>query len=119
MQNDTIHVESRMVLLHMTGFNEMNANVQKFSEDPQRIQMIANDISLQCGNTQNNILYVGSKKASDLYKIHLRKQINSSRLEIICSDKLERKPHTAFVDRKMNTSKQNHSKIIDYFGVLN
>ena len=120
MQNNTIHVESRMVCLHMTGFNEMNANVQKFSEDPQRIQMIANDISLQCGNTQNNILYVGSKKAADSYKNHLKEIIHTSKIEIICSDRLENNPHTAFVDRKINLMESaNHSKIVDYFGVLN
>ncbi|MGY5146602.1 MAG: hypothetical protein ACW9W4_01175 [Candidatus Nitrosopumilus sp. bin_7KS] len=117
MQNNTIHVESRMVCLHMTGFNEMNANVQKFSEDPQRIQMISDDIALQCTNMQDNVLYVSSKKVADMYKNHLAHKIDTSTIKIICSDKLEDKPHTAFVDRKMNVKNQNHSKIIDYFGV--
>ncbi|MGY5149558.1 MAG: hypothetical protein ACW9W3_05795 [Candidatus Nitrosopumilus sp. bin_68KS] len=119
MQNDTIHVESRVVCLHMTGFNEMNANMKKFSEDPHRIQMISNDIILRLSKTNNNVLYVGSKNALNLYKNHLKKQINSSRIKIICSDKLESHSHIAYVDRKMNVKNQNHSKIIDYFGVPN
>ncbi|MCV0409930.1 hypothetical protein [Nitrosopumilus sp.] len=108
-----------MVCFHINGF-DTNADSQKFSEDPQRIQMIASDIMLQCDNKQNNILYVGSTKAANLYKNHLAEEIRESKLKITHSDKLEKHAHTAYVDRKMNVIKlQNSSKIMDYFGVLN